>query len=315
MDRTAQTGSRTDWVLFGLLGLLWGSSFLFIKVGVETLPPFTLVTLRLIFATAFLTLVVALTREGLPRSLTTYRHLAVLGVLSIVVPFSLIAWGEQRIDSGLAAILDSTVPLFAIVISGLVLHDEPVRANRVAGLLVGFAGVAMVMSRSLGSAGSSTEGELAVVVAAGSYALGAIYARRYLRGLRPMMTALGQIVLALLVTTPIAFIAEQPLEVSLRPEALFAVAWLGVLGLGVAYLIYYRLINNWGATRASMVTYLLPIVGVTLGVAFLGESVDLPIITGIALVIIGVALASVSSHDSFSERRSRLGRRLRLRRR
>ena len=248
MDRGTQTGSRTDWVLFGLLGLLWGSSFLFIKVGVETLPPFTLVTLRLLFAATFLTIVVALTREPLPTSLATYRHLAVLGVLSIVVPFSLIAWGEQRIDSGLAAILNSTVPLFAIVISGLVLHDEPVTANRVGGLLVGFAGVATVMSRSLGSGGSSTEGEWAVVIAAGSYALGAVYARRYLRGVRPVVTALGQIVLAVLVTGPIAFIAEQPLAVGLRPDALFAVFWLGVLGLGVAYLIYYRLIAHWGAT-------------------------------------------------------------------
>lgn len=308
MDTGTQTGSRTDWVLFGLLGLLWGSSFLFIKVGVETLPPFTLVTLRLLFAATFLTIVVALTREPLPTSLATYRHLAVLGVLSIVVPFSLIAWGEQRIDSGLAAILNSTVPLFAIVISGLVLHDEPVTANRVGGLLVGFAGVATVMSRSLGSGGSSTEGEWAVVIAAGSYALGAVYARRYLRGVRPVVTALGQIVLAVLVTGPIAFIAEQPLAVGLRPDALFAVFWLGVLGLGVAYLIYYRLIAHWGATRASLVTYLLPIVGVTLGATFLGESVDLRIIAGTGLVIIGVALASLQSLDSIRRWRWRLGR-------
>jgi len=312
MDRTAKTGSRIDWVLFGLLGLLWGSSFLFIKIGVETLPPFTLVTLRLLFAATFLTALVALTREPLQTSVATYRHLAVLGGLSIVVPFSLIAWGEQRIDSGLAAILDSTVPLFVIVISGLVLHDEPVTANRVGGLLVGFAGVAIVMSRSLGSAGSSTEGELAVVIAAGSYALGAIYARRYLRGVRPVMTALGQIVLALLVTAPLAFITEQPFEVGLRPDALFAVLWLGVLGLGVAYLIYYRLIAHWGATRASLVTYLLPIVGVTLGVVLLGESVDLRIIAGIALVVIGVALANLQSGDSIHRRRSRLSRLLEL---
>jgi drug/metabolite transporter (DMT)-like permease len=312
MDRARQTGSRTDWVLFGVLGLLWGSSFLFIKVGVETLPPFTLVTLRLVFAAMFLTAVVALTREPLPTSLATYRHLAVLGLLSICVPFSLIAWGEQRIDSGLAAILNSTVPLFAIVISGLALHDEPVTANRVGGLLVGLAGVATVMSRSFGSAGSSTEGELAVVIAAGSYALGAVYARRYLRGVRPVVTALGQIVLALLVTGPLALIAEQPLEVGLRPDALVAVVWLGVLGLGVAYLIYYRLIAHWGATRASLVTYVLPIVGVTLGAAFLGESVDLRIIAGTAIVIIGVALASLQSRDSIRGWRSRLGRLLEL---
>ena len=129
---------------------------------------------------------------------------------------------------------------------------------------------------------------------------------------QPVMTALGQIVLALLVTAPLAFITEQPFEVGLRPDALFAVLWLGVLGLGVAYLIYYRLIAHWGATRASLVTYLLPIVGVTLGVVLLGESVDLRIIAGIALVVIGVALANLQSGDSIHRRRSRLSRLLEL---
>ncbi len=290
-----QRSNLADWLLFGLLGLIWGSSFLFIKIGVETLPPFTLVTLRLLFGALLLGAVIVAAREPLPRERATYRHLATLGILSIVIPFSLITWGEQHIDSGLASILNATTPLFTIVVASLALHDEPITINRLAGLLVGFTGVIVIVSRGLGGGGgdgSSILGELAVAMASLSYGLGGVYARRYVRGIRPMTIGLGQVVSGLLVTAPLALLLDRPLEISLRPEAAFSVVWLGLLGSGVAYLIFYRILAHWGATRASLVTYILPIVGVVLGVAVRGEQVDARILGGTVLVIGGVALVN-----------------------
>jgi drug/metabolite transporter (DMT)-like permease len=290
----SRRANRVDWVLFGLLGLIWGSSFLFIKIGVETLPPFTLVTLRLLFGAVFLAAVIVAAREPLPRDRTVYRHLAILGVLSIFIPFTLITWGEQHIDSGLAAILNATTPLFTIVVASLALHDEPITVNRVLGLLVGFTGVVVIVSRGLGGAadGSSIYGELAVALASLSYGFGAVYARRNVHGIRPMTIGLGQVASGLLITAPLAILVDQPFGLSLEPDAIFAVVWLGVLGSGVAYLIFYRILAHWGATRASLVTYLLPIVGVALGVAVRDEPIDARIIGGTVLVIGGVALVN-----------------------
>ncbi len=291
----AQRTNRVDWLIFGLLGLIWGSSFLFIKIGVESLPPFTLVSLRLLFGALFLGTVMVVAREPLPAERRTYGHLAVLGVLSIFVPFSLITWGEQHIDSGLASILNATTPLFTIVIAALALHDEPITMNRLVGLLVGFTGVIVIVSRSLGGGGgdgSSVLGELAVALASLSYGFGGVYARRFVHGIRPMTIGLGQVLSGLLITAPLALLVDRPLEISLRPEAALSVVWLGVLGSGVAYLIFYRILAHWGATRASLVTYLLPIVGVVLGVAVRSEQIDIRIVAGTALVIGGVALVN-----------------------
>ena len=138
--------TRQDWLLFILLGFLWGSSYLFIKIGVEAgLQPFTLVTLRLLVGFALLATVVAAAREQLPRSLRTYGHLVVMAAFSVAIPFSLITWAEQSIDSTLASVLNGSVPLFVIVIAAIFLRDEPITINRVAGLAVGFLGVAILV--------------------------------------------------------------------------------------------------------------------------------------------------------------------------
>ena len=134
--------SRTVWLVFAALGFFWGSSYLFIKIGVETLTPFTLIAGRLAVGCALLAVVLFAAREPLPRSRTVYRHLIVMGVLNIVIPFSLITWGETSIDSALASIINASVPLFTILIASLVLVDEPITVNRLVGLLIGFGGVA-----------------------------------------------------------------------------------------------------------------------------------------------------------------------------
>ncbi len=290
----ASTSSRSDSLIFGLLGLIWGSSFLFIKIGGESLGPFTLVSLRLIFGALLLGAVVIASRQPMPRDPRVLGHLAVLGVLSVFLPFSLITWGETHIDSGLASILNSTTPLFTIVVAGLLLPDEPITLNRVLGLLIGFGGVVLVTSQSLGGGSDSMAllGDLAVAVAAVSYSFGAVYARLHARGLRPMTVGLSQTLFGLVYALIPALLFEHPLGAGIEPQALFSVAWLGLLGTGVAYLIFFRLLSKWGATRTQLVTYLLPPVGVALGVIVLGEQIDLQIVAGTALIIGGVALVN-----------------------
>lgn len=291
---TAARSSRLDWVLFVLLGFFWGSSYLFIKIGVDAgLPPFMLITLRLLIGFLLLATVVAVAREPLPRDPRTYGHLIVMGAVNIAIPFSLITWAELTVDSALAAILTAPVPLFVIIIAAIFLHDERITVNRLAGLVVGFIGVAILVGFDPASvAAGDLAGEIALLGATLSYACGAVYARRNIHGLRPMIPAVFQVGFALVMTTILTFTFERPLDVTVKPEAWFAVIWLGLLGSGLAYLLFFRILGRWGATRTSMVAYLLPVFGITLGALVLSEPVDARLIIGTALVIGGVALVN-----------------------
>jgi drug/metabolite transporter (DMT)-like permease len=286
------SSSRLDWLLFIALGGMWGSSYLFIKFGVEEgLTPLTLVALRLGIGLALLVAVVVLAREPLPRNPRIYGHLVVMSVINIVLPFFLITTAERTVPSALASVINGTVPLFAIVIAAFVLQDEPITVNRLAGLVVGFAGVILLTGGSVG-AGGDLRGELALVGSAVSYGAGAVYARRNIRGLRPMIPALFQVGFAFVISATLALGFEHPWTEPLTGKALFSVAWLGILGSGFAYLVMFRLLARWGATRTSMVAYLLPVFGIGLGVLVAHESVGLPVIAGTLLIVAGVALAS-----------------------
>jgi drug/metabolite transporter (DMT)-like permease len=286
--------SRLDWGLFLALGLMWGTSYLFIKIGVETLPTFTLIAVRLGIGLVFLATVVGLARERLPRDPKIYGHLLVMSLVNIALPFALITSAEHSVDSAVAAILNGGVPLFTIVIAALFLHDEPITVNRIFGLLIGYAGVILLVARGLGSGGGegAISGELALLGSTASYGAGAVYARRNVRGLRPMIPALFQVGFAFVITSTIALLIERPFDVVWTGRSIFAVVWLGLLGSGLAYLCFFRLLQTWGATRTTMVAYLLPIVGIIAGALVLNEVVDAGILVGTALVIGGVALVN-----------------------
>jgi drug/metabolite transporter (DMT)-like permease len=286
--------SRFDWLLFILLGFLWGSSYLFIKIGVDAgLQPFTLVMLRLLVGFALLAVVVAAAREQLPTRVRTYGHLLVMAAFSVAIPFSLITWAEQSVDSTLAAVLNGAVPLFVIVIAAAFLRDEPISPNRLVGLAIGFFGVAILVGFDPAQLAAGDFGaKLALVGSSVSYAVGAVYARRMVHGLRPMIPALFQVGFALVMVGLLALAFERPLDIPLRADAILAVVWLGLLGSGAAYLVFFRLLGRWGATRTSLVAYLLPVYGIVLGALVLSEPVDARLIVGTALVIGGIALVN-----------------------
>ena len=289
------SGTRFDWFLFVLLGFFWGSSYLFIKIGVEAgLQPFTLVAARLFFGLILLGAVVAIAREQLPRQPRMYGHLFVMGIFSVALPFLLITWAEQSVDSSLAAVLTGAVPLFVIPFAAVFLPTERITFNAVLGIVIGLVGVAVVVGFNPASlAGTELVAQLALIGAAASYALGGVYARRNVQGLRPMIPAFLQVAFALVMTAIPAILLERPWEGTLTTEALFAVLWLGLLGSGAAYLIFFRILRNWGATRTSMVAYLLPIWGIVLGALVLSEPIDARLLAGTALVIAGIGLVNM----------------------
>ena len=295
------------WVLFLSLGFFWGSSYFWIKIGVGTIPPLTLVALRLLLGFLVLAAVVAVAHEPLPRSPKQYLHLFVMGCVNIVIPFVLITWGESRpgMDSALASILNATVPLFVLIIAPLVLPDERITAARIVGLAVGFLGVVVLFAPSIVNLGDNDfAGEAALMASSLSYAVGNIYARRNVRGLRPMIPALFQVGFALLVAGTAALAVEQPIgRIAPAPEAILAVVWLGTLGSGLAYLCYFRILREWGATRTALVAYVLPVVGIVFG-TFRGEAVTLERLAGTALITGGVALVNSAGRLPFLRRSS-----------
>lgn len=282
------------WLLFAALTFLWGSSYLWIKIAVDDgVAPFTLIAGRLIIGLAVLALILWRAKLALPRSRRMYGHLAFLAVINIAIPFFLITWAEQSVDSAVAAILNSTVPLFTIMLAAFLLQDEPATLNRLAGVVVGFLGVFVITSRSLaGADDSDLAAEIALLGSAVAYAIGGIYARHHVRGLAPELPAFFQVFFAVFVTGAAALLLEAPAATAFTPEAVFAIVWLGVFGSGLAYPIFFRLLKEWGPTRTSMVAYVLPVWGLLLGALVLSEPIDARMIAGTALILSGIALVN-----------------------
>jgi drug/metabolite transporter (DMT)-like permease len=275
-----------------LLAFIWGWSFLFIKVAVEGLPPLAVSGGRIALGAAVLVAVCAASGLRLPRDPTTWRHLAVAALLGNVLPFSLLAWGEQRVTSALTAVLNASTPLFT-ALAGAALLGERLRRGQVAGLAVGVVGVAVaagVGGRDL--ADSSATGALAAVGAGACYGLAFTYMSRHLLGLPAVVGAAGQLVAGTVLLGPVAIVVTAASQVSLTSTRALSVLLLGALGTGVAYVLYYRLVSDVGPTRASLVTYLVPLVAVTVGVVVLDEPFHLRVLAGGALIVGGIALVS-----------------------
>jgi drug/metabolite transporter (DMT)-like permease len=283
-----------EWAAFGLLGLIWGSSFLWIKIGVASITPMMLVTLRVTFGLLALLAVVAAQRQALPRDRSTLLKYGFMGVFNLVVPFLLITWGETKIDSSLASILNAATPLFVIIIAHFWLHDEKITLARLGGLLLGFVGVVVLVLQNLkpGSVQNDIWGELAVLLATVSYAVALVFSRKHLRGTKPVVQSTMILVMASALMWIIMPVADRPLVFPATPLTWIAVIWLGVLGLCVAYLLFFYLNNAVGPTRASLVTYVFPVVGVVLGIVFLSEPLTWNMVAGSILVVGGIGVVN-----------------------
>jgi drug/metabolite transporter (DMT)-like permease len=286
--------SRRHLVMLLALGAVWGASFMFIKIGDRELHPITLVGFRMGLGALTLVPIVLLTvgarRTG--RELrATAGPLIVTGLLNSAIPIFAITWAETRIDSGLTAIIQASAPLFTALLALRFSYDERVRGSRLAGLVVGFAGVALLVG---GRPGGEIVPALAVVFSALCYAAAGLYAGRRLRGISPLVTALGTLTAATIATLPLALFQLPSHMTGWKVTA--SVLTLGIAGTGLGYILYYGLIAGAGASRAILITYLVPTFALVYGAVLLGEPVTGAAIGGLALVLAGVGLGTGAVH-------------------
>src|SRR3989304_979136 len=281
-----------DWLAFITLSLAWGSSFFWIKIAVQDIGPFMLVALRVLFGILGLVLVMLIRRPTRPSNWRTWRSLLILGLTNTALPFVLISWAEQYIDSAVAAILNSSVPLFTMLIAHFVLTDDRMTRQRVFGLLVGFLGVIVLTLRDLsGDVRLNLLAQAAMLLAVLFYAGSSVFIRRNTQGISPIVQALVPLLAADAFIWAGALFAESPIRLPAMGLTWFSLIWLGLVGAWLAYLLYYYLVHSIGPPRATMVTYTFPIVGIGLGVLVLpllgypAEALDLNLIIGTVLIL------------------------------
>jgi drug/metabolite transporter (DMT)-like permease len=272
-----------------LLAFIWGWSFLFIKVAVDGLTPTTVAWSRIALGAAVLYAILRHQGGRIPVDRTSLRHYAVAATIGNIVPFTLLAWGEQHITSALTAVLNASTPLFTAVFAAIGL-SERLRPVQIAGLALGMAGVAV--AAGLGASdleGSSTAGALASILAGAAYGIAFVYMRRHLVSYPPIVAATGQLATGAVMLFPLAALTSILDGVSLTPTRLGAIVALGVIGTGLAYVLNYRVIGDLGPTNASLVTYVIPVVAVVVGIVVLDEPFEWRLVVGGLLTVGGIA--------------------------
>jgi drug/metabolite transporter (DMT)-like permease len=298
MTKVGQTGSAgladflrrimklKHWFVFIALGLIWSSSFLFIKIAVTEIAPMVLVALRMLFGMLTAVIVAVTQKVQWPRDWKTWRVFAILGPTSLAIPIFLISWGEQSIDSAVASILNATVPLFTLIIAHFWLQDDKITPQKALGLLIGFVGIVILLSEDLMTGSqSSIIGQGAVILAAVFYAWSAVFARKATHDIPGNLRSSAVLITATIFMWVFGPIAQQPFTMPQLPITWGAILWLGILGSGLATIMLYYLIHEVGPTRATLVTYIFPPGGVLLGVIFLNEEITWQLIAGTLLVV------------------------------
>ena len=288
--------SRMTLWAFLALSLVWGASFLFIKVGLQGLSPAQVVLGRILLGAVALAVIMTVTRRRWPRELRVWGHMLVVGIFFCAVPFTLFAWAEQYLPSSLASIYNAATPIMTLLLTPLILRSERLGPARTAGLVIGILGVVVLTGpwQLIGSNDlrSTIPAQLACLGATASYGFAGLYLRRFVSGLRYDSVTISSVQLAmasLVVLLAAPFVARGP--VTLNGPVVLSIVVLGVAGTGVAYVWYTRIMREWGAARASTVTYLTPVVGVVLGVLLLGESVHWYEPVGGAIVVAGILVS------------------------
>ncbi len=281
------------WIVFIALGLIWSSSFLWIKIGVQEVSPMVLVSFRMLFGAITATAYALYLKTNWPRDRRTWIIFAILGPASLAIPIFFISWGEQTIDSAVAAILNATVPLFTIVIAHFWLGDDKMTIQKVAGLLIGFGGVVILLSKDLiAGVHNSAVGQAAVILASVFYAASAVGARKFTQHVEAPARSAMPLITSTILMWAVTPTIESPFLIPHLPITWVAVLWLGILGSGVATVMLYYLIHEIGPTRATMVTYVFPPGGVLLGVIFLNEQLSWQLLAGTLLIVSSLAVTN-----------------------
>lgn len=279
-----------EFSLLGLLALLWGSSYLFLKVAVSEIPPVTLIAARVTIAATLLLCVLAWTGDALPRDGRSWRMLLIQAFLNSIGAWTILAWGQQYVDSGLAAVLNSTAPIFVFFLTLLVTRHEATNGLRFLGACLGVLGVSLIVGVDvLAGLGQQALGQLAALFSAFLYACAAIYGRRFTH-LSPTATAAGTMVWASVCLVPASLVLDRPWTLSPSYPALAATLMLGLFCTGLALLIYFRLVCSIGSMGVASQAYLRAGIGVLLGSLVLGETITPAFGFGLLAVIAGVAL-------------------------
>jgi drug/metabolite transporter (DMT)-like permease len=281
-----------EWTTLIGLSVLWGGSFFFIDVAVRSIPPFTLVLCRVALAAAALLLFLKLRGQAIGLDRSSLAAFLVMGLLNNAVPFSLLAWGQTQIGGGLASILNATTPIWGVIVAHLFTRDERITPSKLAGVLLGFGGVAAMLGPDLlGDIGGNLLAQLACIAAALAYALAGVYGRRFGRlGISPIHVSAGQLAAAALLLLPLSLAIEQPWRLAPPPvEAWGSLLALALFSTTFAYVLYFRLIATAGATNALLVTFLVPVTAILLGALILGEVLEPRHFAGMALIGLGLA--------------------------
>ena len=306
MIRTQMNGS--DWLILIALAVIWGSAFMFIGVAVKHVQPLTYVWLRLAIAAAGMWAFVKLSGGKVQLSREVWGSMIVLALLNNAIPFALFGWGQTHIASGLASILNAMTPIWGVVVAHFLTQDERMNPRKIAGVLLGFGGVAVMIGPSLlSSLGANALAQLACVTAGLLYALAAVWARRFrAQGITPLSVTTGQLTAGAIIMFPVSMIVDRPwLHAAPTLGAWGAIAALALLCSAFAYVLYFRLIDSAGATNALLVTLLVPPVAILLGGLFLGEHLAPQDFFGLALIALGLAAIDGRVLSLFSKARLR----------
>jgi drug/metabolite transporter (DMT)-like permease len=300
--------SSADWGIILLLSLLWGGAFYFIELGLRGFPPITLVFLRMSLAIPLMLAALWFLKEKLPTDSKSWRQLFVLGALNAALPFILFFWGQTRIESGLASILNATTPLWGVVTAHFLTQNEKATPARIVGVLLGMAGIiVMVGTDALAGISGSVLAQIACLTATLFYAFGAIYARTLSQStITPLSVAAGQVITAALILLPVMLIVDLPWTLASPGWDAWAGAFaLAIPGTAIPYFLYFRLIDTAGASNAMLVAFIMPVVAIILGIVALGETVELKEIAGAALIALGLLAIDGRLLPKFSAASSR----------
>ena len=289
----AKTNLSLELLLLLALATLWGASYTFIKIGIETIPPVTLIAARTLIAGALLLAVLRWRGLSLPRDAATWRRFLFQACLNSVVPFTLIAWAEQTIDAGIASILNATTPIFAFLMTALITRHEAITARKLVGIVAGMTGISLIIGmEAFGGLGEQLLPQLAVVLATVCYAGAAIFGRGF-KGLDPMMPAAGSLIAGAALLIPVSLVVDRPWTLAPSTESLLALLGLAVFSTALAFAIYFRLIQTLGSVGATAQAYLRVPIGVAIGALFLGERLSDTAWIGLGCVIVGVAAMTI----------------------